>query len=75
MSSDDLKWLQMIFMYQIRNLKSLRVILDNLELFKSWDDKISYTINMQHLQSYFCGVSETVWQKQICYKLDRPDST
>ena len=41
-------------------LKSFGVIWDHLESFKSWGDKISYTIDTQRSLSFFCGVSDTV---------------
>ena len=39
---------------------SFEVIWDHLESFKSWGDKICYTIDMQCSLSFFCGVSDTV---------------
>ena len=52
-----LKWLQMT---RYVSNEFTEVIWDDLESLKSWGDKISYTINMQHLLSLFCGVLETV---------------
>ena len=57
MTLNGLKGLQMSLC--VSN-KLSEVIWDHLESFKSWGDKISYTINMQCLLSFFCGVSETV---------------
>ena len=51
-----LKWVQMTF-YQSN--KSTEVIWDNFELFKSWGNKISYTIIMQ-LTVLFCGVLDAL---------------
>ena len=52
-----LKWLQMTlndFSWFIRHIRdSFGVILDHLESFKSWGDKISHTINMQCSLSFF----------------------
>ena len=60
MTTNDLKWLQ-ITLYVCNKLTE--VIWDDLDSFKSWGDKISYTINMQRLVSFFCGVSETVYSQ------------
>ena len=49
---NESKWLSISL---INLLKSFEVIWDNFELFKSWGNKISYTIIMQHLLSFFVG--------------------
>ena len=57
-----LKWLQMIwndskwvFMCLKNQLRSFEFIWNHLESFKSWVDKISYTINMQRSLAFFVG--------------------
>ena len=49
MTPNDLKWLQMTLF--VSN-KLTEVIWDNLEPFKSWSDKISFTIKTQCLLSF-----------------------
>ena len=50
MAPNDLKWL-LKFIYVSEG--SIEVIWDHLELFKSWGDKICYTIDMQRSLSFF----------------------
>ena len=51
MTPNNLKWLFCL----ISQMKSFGVIWDHLESFKSWGDKISYTVNMQLSLSFFVG--------------------
>ena len=43
------------------HLRSFGVIWDHMESFKSWGNKISYTINMQRLLSFFVGSQRQCW--------------
>ena len=54
---NEFKWLQLIYW---THKNSFGVILDHLELFKSWGNKIIYIINMQTPKSFFVG-SLTQW--------------
>ena len=56
------KWLQLIYS---KHRDSYGVISDHFESFKSWGDRINYTINTQCSLSLFCGVSDTVWSEAL----------
>jgi hypothetical protein len=67
MTPNDFKWIQITSVDLLDTWDSFGVISEHLNLFKSWGDNISYTINMQRSLSFCCGVSDAV---SCCVKMD-----